>query len=108
MTEIISLSDTEQLKNILCSNPKVIVKFEADWCGPCRTIAPFYEQIAKENVSKLLLCKVNSDSAMELVHDQKVTSLPTFKFFHDGKVVDTIVGASKDKLVKAVQDLIEK
>ncbi|HZJ89496.1 MAG TPA: thioredoxin [Bacilli bacterium] len=78
---------------------KVLVDFYADWCGPCRMIAPFLDEIAKEQ-SDVVILKVDVDNFRDLAQLYSIYSIPTLKLFVDGKVVKTKTGfLTKKKLL---------
>lgn len=70
---------------LLAKNPFTIVDFYADWCPPCKMIAPIFEQLANYNPN-LTFAKVNTDYAQDIAALYQVTAMPTFLFFKDGKV----------------------
>jgi thioredoxin 1 len=70
----------------------VLVDFWAEWCMPCRMVAPAVEAIAKRYKGKLKVCKVNVDEAPKTSSEYNIMSIPTLAIFKSGKVVDTIVG----------------
>ncbi|HQQ67204.1 MAG TPA: thioredoxin [Candidatus Cloacimonadota bacterium] len=86
---IIELSD--QNFNEIISKGRVLIDFWADWCGPCRMIAPIVEEVAAE-VSDITVAKVNVDEYPELAGKHGVMSIPTLLYLKDGQVVDTSVG----------------
>ncbi len=71
----------------------VLVDFYADWCGPCKRIAPLLNEISEELAGKVLVCKVNIDENGGLAEEFGVMSIPYVVCFKDGKPVDQIVGA---------------
>ena len=71
----------------------VLVDFWAEWCGPCRMVAPVLEQIAAEQAGKLKIVKLNVDENSQTPMQFGVTGIPTMILFKDGKPVDTKVGA---------------
>ncbi|OWA50732.1 putative Peptide-N(4)-(N-acetyl-beta-glucosaminyl)asparagine amidase [Hypsibius exemplaris] len=71
----------------------IVVDFYADWCGPCKNIAPKFEELSGKNGDAIFL-KVNADDAQEICEEYKVNALPTFVFIKNGKVVDRIEGAN--------------
>lgn len=82
--------DSEALK----SNVPVVVDFWAEWCGPCRMIAPIIEELANEYEGKVKVGKLDVDSNQQTSIKYGVRSIPTVLFFNKGEVVDTIIGAS--------------
>ena len=106
MSPITSITSVEQLKAVLRDNRKVIVKFEADWCGPCRALAPFFETLSEQHKESIVFCKVDVDEAAEVAESESVTCMPTIKAFHNGKLIDTVMGASQPNITKLVTDLL--
>ncbi len=70
----------------------VLVDFWAEWCGPCRAIAPILEDLAKSNAGKVTIAKLDVDANQRTSMKWNVRSIPTLLFFKDGKHVDTVVG----------------
>ncbi|MHB1329637.1 MAG: thioredoxin [Gemmatimonadales bacterium] len=70
----------------------VLVDFWAEWCGPCRAIAPILEDLAKSNTGKVKITKLDVDANQRTSMKWNVRSIPTLLFFKDGKHVDTVVG----------------
>lgn len=89
--------------DVIKSGKTVLVDVWAPWCAPCRAMNPIVEMISEENKDKVDVIKINSSEEMELVQELGVTGLPTFLVFKDGKIVDSIVGAtSKANLEKII------
>jgi thioredoxin 1 len=80
-------------QEVLEAELPVIVDFWAEWCGPCRMIAPVLEEMAQEYHDKLKVVKVNVDEEGELAMDYKVTGIPLLGVFHKGQMVKQLVGA---------------
>lgn len=79
----------------------VLIDFWAVWCGPCRTMMPIVDEIAKENEGKIKVCKVDIDKQRELASKFEVMSIPTFIAVKNGKVVGTSVGVQdKEEILK--------
>ncbi|HJV08616.1 MAG TPA: thioredoxin [Acidimicrobiales bacterium] len=75
------------------SEVPLIVDFWAEWCGPCRMVAPVLEQIANENAGKVRLAKLNVDDAPAIAQRYSIMSIPTIMVFKDGVMKKKIVGA---------------
>ena len=78
----------------------VLVDFYADWCGPCRMIAPHLENIAKELHGQATIVKLDVDHAQRVSSAHQVTSVPTLILFREGKEVGRIVGVRDAKAIK--------
>jgi thioredoxin 1 len=92
--------DSEVLK----SDIPVLVDFWAEWCGPCRMIAPSVDAIAEEFSGKMKVCKVNIDKEAVIAGKYGVMSIPTLILFKGGEVSEQIVGAlPKQKIVEKIQ-----
>jgi thioredoxin 1 len=87
--------ETEVLK----SEMPVLVDFYADWCGPCKMMAPVIEDIAKEYAGAVKVGKLNVDESPATSSKYRVMSIPTLLIIKNGKVVDTIVGAVPKSIV---------
>ena len=78
----------------------VLVDFYADWCGPCRMIAPHLEALAKELSGQASIVKIDVDHAQKVASTYQVTSIPTLVLFKNGKKVDQIVGVRNKEALK--------
>ncbi len=86
---------------VLKSDIPVIVDFYADWCGPCKMMAPILDEIANEYAGKVLVAKVDTDRSPTVSQRYGISSIPFFARFENGEVTKTLVGAGggKDGLV---------
>ena len=87
---------------VLNSDKVVLLDFFAEWCGPCKMIAPILEEIAAEN-EHIKVCKIDVDNDPDLARQFKVTSIPLLVVMKDGKIVDQALGARpKDAILKLI------
>ena len=90
--EPITLTDSN-FKTEVSKYPILLIDFWAPWCGPCRTISPIIEQMAREYTGKVVFGKVNIDENQMIARSLGIESIPTMVIFKNGKAVDIIVGA---------------
>ena len=87
-----TVTDASFADDVLLSAKSVVVDFWAEWCGPCKMVAPILEEIAAANEG-IIIAKLNVDENPQTSASYGITSIPTLNVFQDGKVVKTIVGA---------------
>ena len=88
-------------KEVVKSEKPVLVDFWADWCAPCKIIAPVVEELAKEFEGKVKVAKSNVDQSPELATELSVLNIPTLILFKGGKEVSRIIGVNSKEAVKA-------
>ncbi|TYB48333.1 thioredoxin [Actinomadura chibensis] len=104
MTAPITVTDATFADEVLNSDTPVLVDFWADWCGPCRMIAPVLDQIATEQDGRIRIAKIDYDANPETPNKFGVMGLPTLLLFKKGEVVEQIVGAKpKRALLKVIE-----
>jgi len=107
MAKPIEVTDDNFQATVLESDLPVIVDFWAQWCPPCKMIAPFLEQMAEEYDGRALICKLDVDNNQETAQKYGVRSIPTLLFIKDGEVREQVVGAlPKDQLVARLEKLL--
>lgn len=104
---IIEIDSQDHFIEVLSNNQYVIVDFYAKWCGPCKKIAPEFEQLSNDSIFKnVIFCKVDSDIVSEVADMCNVLQLPTFIAFDKKEVFDTLNNPTSDKIKELLQDLI--
>lgn len=99
----IFIESVEQFDQVIKEGVSLI-DFYADWCGPCKMLAPFVEEIAEEYENRVKVCKVNVDNVDALAYKYNVRSIPTLMYFKDGKLKDVSVGfQNKGDIVNALE-----
>ena len=97
---IIKITKDNFEQEVLKSESTVLLDFYADWCGPCRMVAPILEEIAEEK-EHIKVGKINVDEQMDLAMRFKVTSIPLLVVMKDGEIINQALGAKpKDKILQ--------
>lgn len=104
---IVNLSSENFDEEVINSDLPVLVDFYAEWCGPCKMIAPIIDEAAENYAGKLKVAKLNIDEAQELAGTHGVMSIPTIIFFKNGEKVEENTGAlDKEQLDELIQKII--
>ena len=104
---IVTLTDATFDEGVGGSDAPVLVDFWAEWCGPCKMIAPVLEDIAKEHAGKIQIAKLNVDDNPNIARRYDVMSIPTLLVFADGEIKKRLVGAKgKAQLLEELSEFI--
>jgi thioredoxin 1 len=100
MAHPVAVTDTDFEEKVLKSKTPVLVDFWAEWCAPCRMIAPMVEELATEYDGKVVFTKVDVDVSPETSIKYGIRSIPTLLVFKNGKPVDQVIGAVPKSVLK--------
>ena len=104
---IAQVSDDQFEEQVLKSSEPVLVDFWAEWCGPCKMIAPILDELATSYAGKLKIAKINIDHNQKTPRNYNVRGIPTLMIFKDGKVQATQIGAvSKTQLAQMIDKIV--
>ena len=105
MSDII-VTDKDFEEKVLKSNKPVLVDFWADWCGPCKMLAPIIEEVAKENDGKVVVAKLDVDANQQMAQKYNILSIPTVILFDKGQPLNQFVGVQpKEKYQEEINKL---
>ena len=98
-TEVSTVGALDFESEVIQSSKLVIVDFWAEWCGPCKMIAPLLDEIARELPGKVKIVKVNVDEEQQLAQQYGIYNIPTMIFFKGGQVVESVMGTQAKKVL---------
>ena len=104
---IVEFTDTNFESEVLQSDQPVLVDFWAEWCMPCRMLAPTIDKIAEAYVGKVKVGKVDTDSNREVAMKYQINAIPTVILFKNGQVAQKFVGLKQEKEFKEAIDSLE-
>ena len=100
-----SVNNETFTNEVLEQTKLVLVDFRAEWCGPCKQIAPTLEELAEKYSENLSVCKVDVDANRELALQYNVRSIPSLMIFKNGEMVDSLIGAVS---LEELEDLVTR
>ena len=104
---VLEITDANFNELVLQSEKLVLVDFWAEWCGPCRMIAPIVEELSEEYDGKVVIGKVDVDNNPDICSKYGIRNIPTILFFKNGEIADKQVGAApKNALTSKIDSLI--
>ncbi len=104
LANIVEVTEQNFAEEVLAGDLPVFVDFWAVWCGPCRMIAPVFEELSQEYAGKIKFVKVNVDENTEPVGTYGIMSIPTLMLFKDGKPMETLVGVQPADRLRELLD----
>jgi thioredoxin 1 len=103
---IVPLTKDNFAKEVLQSSSPVLVDFWAEWCNPCRMVSPVLDELADEYDGRVKIGKVNIDEQQTLAAEYGIRAIPTLLLFHQGQVIEQIVGLRSKRELKASFDRV--
>ena len=105
-SNILTLTEANFPEQVLKSSVPVLVDFWAEWCGPCRMIAPVLDELAGEYAARIQIGKVNVDDNQQLAGEYRISGIPTLLLFKGGRVEETLIGLKSKRDLKAAIDKV--
>ncbi len=106
MAQILDVTDTTFQDQVLESREPVLVDFWAEWCAPCRQLAPTLKQLADDYEGRLRIVKIDVDTNPQITAKLNVKAMPTLLLFSGGNLKGQLVGRSRSSLSRAIDDLL--
>lgn len=107
MSSVIEITDDTFASEVLASDKPTLVDYWADWCSPCKQLAPILDEIAADHSDKIKFCKIDTNANPNVATAQGVMSLPTLQLFVNGQVVNQLTGGkTKAAILKALDEYL--
>lgn len=105
MSNFVQATDESFAKDLIVAEP-VFVKFSAEWCGPCKSLAPALNELAEEYAGRIKFIEVDIDKASQIPQQYGIRGVPTMLLMKEGQVVNTIVGAQTKSRIQLALDTL--
>lgn len=102
----VAVSQDDFERTVLGATSPVLVDFYADWCAPCKMVAPFIDEIAREQTGKMLVVKVDTDRAPDIAMKYQIRSIPTLVVFEGGEEIERSLGFEPERVRALVQRVV--
>eukprot|EP01067_Filipodium_phascolosomae_P005084 Filipodium_phascolosomae@DN30_c0_g1_i1.p1 len=106
MTKVLHIKDKEEWDSLRSTKEFLVADFFAEWCGPCKIIAPYLEELAATH-TQITFVSVDIDQLLEVAEGEGISAMPTFKFYRKGEQVADLTGANKGALAEKVKLLLK-
>lgn len=100
----VKVAQDDFAKTVLEAGAPVLVDFYADWCAPCKMVAPLLDELAHRHVGRVLVTKVDTDAAPDVAMDYEIRSIPTLVLFQEGEEIERSLGFEPER----VRELVER
>ena len=109
MAKMIEITKKNIDKEIIKNKTPIILDFWAEWCIPCKMLAPIFEELEEFYGSRLKFAKLNTEEHQEIATQFGISGIPTLLIFHNGEIIDRIVGfTSKEELKEKIDSILSK
>ncbi|MDR1150221.1 MAG: thioredoxin [Clostridiales bacterium] len=102
---LVEIKNKQQFDDLISSGKTILADFYADWCGPCKILSPIIKEVANEISDDVVVCKINSDSNLDLAREYMIQSIPMLIVFKNKNIYKTSLGViSKKEILEMLAD----